>query len=151
MHWGGNKRYLFQPSVLSQFSHYLPKKPSLPIPETHTDLFRFSNKELGETTSPSFNNFLSSVGVALGQRVLLGKTVIWTESWAWHSLFKKPLVKFAILKIKLISQNWVPVKSHPKGAFPLRLNFMKLTWSLNIMILLKDHGKKTNKTWDMNT
>ena len=42
------------------------QKPSLPIPETPTYLFRFSNKELGETTSPSFNNFLSSVGVALG-------------------------------------------------------------------------------------
>ena len=37
-----------------------------------------------------------------------------------------------------------------EGAFPLRLNFMKLTWSLNIMILLKDRGKKTGKTWDLN-
>ena len=50
----------------ANFSITCQKKPSLPIPETPTYLFRFSNKEQGETTSPSFNNFLSSVGVALG-------------------------------------------------------------------------------------
>ena len=83
--------------------------------------------------------------------MLLGRVVVGIESWTGHSLFKKSLEKITILKSKLISRNWVPVEMHPKGVFPLRLNFMKLTWSLNIKILLKDRGKKIGLSQDSNS